>query len=713
MHLHRVLRFLIFLCAAYNLAAQKKYFGDEPVIWGENSLEPLQESAKKYELSDLVILNDKTDFFFFSSNNEKLIKNVTVKINTENGKDVLEVFKIPESFDYALDACLYKQGRNARIKTPFISEFHLKKFAARKYEKGKWTPVVFDYKYEPVNWISRSGEFLKDELIFFKFNGLKVGDVVEITYELQFNSDYGSNIFYFNSQYPKVNCEYSFFYKTNKYLSGFSYVLPIFVADSCIERDVMASEQKDYLINVGKIKLKNLKPINYPANSFEGKSLPHVYVDFNFYRIVTGSYSTNNGRAYETQLIRARNFEWMIFRDTTNNYTKIYDKHFANLRKFIGTLPPLDSDSTHKFFFKALCDTFNNYRFISANQLFYNESNLYNLSSSDHLLKRRIVGSQAWKLYQDILNDTRVFYYTANVQDRRYGEHSPYYRAHYAYERNLFTIPSGDSYIYFMTRYSGVKYHLNELPFYFEGVTTALSPRNFQDEMKDKDEKFHKFIKTHKGTFNENTRTENVTVKISLDSLKTSLAIKESLSGQFSTVLRHLYLNDHIDSTIAPYYFKKCTDKPSARDVRIKLSSRITDFPFRYTFNCSENIRLQSNKYLDLKNWFSFVLGSFSIPEKPSHDYYIDFDFSDAYNFLLDFGSPVEITNISAFSKNINNDFFELESQVVKNSDASYLLKVKVAVKERRIQEDKLDLLMEMVKNLDEINNFSLVLERK
>ena len=122
---------------------------------------------------------------------------------------------------------------------------------------------------------------------------------------------------------------------------------------------------------------------------------------------------------------------------------------------------------------------------------------------------------------------------------------------------------------------------------------------------------------------------------------------------------------------------------------------------------------LQSDKYLHLKNWFSFVLGSFSLPEKPCHDYYIDFDFSDAYNFLLDFGSPVEITNVSAFSKSIRNDFFELESQVVKNSDTSYLLKVKVVVKERRIPEDKLDLLMDMVKHLDEINNFSLTLERK
>ena len=253
------------------------------------------------------------------------------------------------------------------------------------------------------------------------------------------------------------------------------------------------------------------------------------------------------GKIYESRFVRSRNFEWLKIRDTNNYYTRIYDKQFTTLRKFVATLPPIGTDSAHKDFFKALCDTFNAYKFYTLNYLYYNDPHLYDVSSGDHLLKRRLVGSNLWKLYRDILNDNSIFYYKVNVQDRRYGEHSVFYRGHYAYEAELIVVPSGNSYLYFMPRYNGLKYHLNELPFYYEGVLAVLEPRNFQDDMKGKQDAFHKFLKTHKGTYNENTRTENGTVKVSLDSLKAGFTIKESLSGQFSTVLRHLYLKDHID----------------------------------------------------------------------------------------------------------------------------------------------------------------------
>lgn len=264
--------------------------------------------------------------------------------------------------------------------------------------------------------------------------------------------------------------------------------------------------------------------------------------------------------------------------------------------------------------------------------------------------------------------------------------------------------------MYFMPRYGGMKYHLNELPFYYEGSLAALTARNFQDNMKAKDEKSFKLLKTHKGTFNENTRTENATVKIAMDSLKAGFVIKESLSGQFSTLLRHLYLNEYIDSTVAPHYFKKCLDKPSSSEHKVKLSSFITEFPFRYTFNCSEKISLTNSKKLDLKNWFSFPISKIIIPETPTHDYFFDFDFSDSYNFLLDFNTPVQVKNKEEFIKRINNNYFELESDIIKNTDSSYLLKVKLVVKQNKIPLSEINLLTTLITDLEDLNNFSLLI---
>ncbi len=702
-----LLLYFLMLLIGSQLSAQISTIGETPVKWENNKPPVIPEIKEKYAKSDLLILDDKTAFHFYSKNNELLVRHLLIKINTAKGLAKIENFKVPESFDEAYDGHLFKQGRAARIKSPFIAEYYISKFAARKFSSTKWETVKFKLNYEKIRWVKNSGEFVNDELKNFQFQNLSVGDVVEIYYEANFNSSYGSNLFYFQSDYPKINCEYEFIYKVMRRFENYAFIFPMNIKDSSLTSTY--EEFKDYFIFTDKIKLKNCDAVNYPSNSFESHTQPHVFADFKFYRVLNGSYPDGTMRVYDYELYRPKNFNWVIFSDTTNSYTKIYDKQSAAIRKFTGKLPPLSNDSSIVPFFKALCDTLNDFRFISANQLFYNESALYNIYSGDHLLKRRLVEHALWKLYQDILNDKNVFYFKANIQDKRYGQHTLAYRTHYAYEHELIAIPTKKSYIYFMPRYSGLKYHLNELPFYLEGSLAALEARNFQETTEKKEEQNFKFIKTHRGTFNENTRTENAGVKISIDSLTIRLTTKESLSGQFSTTLRHLYLDELIDSTISPVYFKKCLDKPGSSNQKTKLSSRTTEFPFRYTFNCSEKIDLKNPEQLDLKNWFSFTLSKSSLPELPNHDYYFDFDFSDLYNFSLEFGKPILIQNLSDFKRTISNAYFELESEIVKNSDSNYLVKVKLLVKTLKVPVQDVGMLMEIIEELDRINNFKLL----
>ncbi len=186
---------------------------------------------------------------------------------------------------------------------------------------------------------------------------------------------------------------------------------------------------------------------------------------------------------------------------------------------------------------------------------------------------------------------------------------------------------------------------------------------------------------------------------------------KVSLSGQFSTILRPLYLNEWIDSTVSPGYFKRCVDKPGAITKKALLSSKKT-FPFRHVFGCAQKMNFKDTNKLSLKNWFSFVLSRKEIPQKPECDYYFDFDFSDAYTFSIDFNRPVEIKNKEAFTSKINNEYFELESGIFKNQ-STYLLSVKVAVKQSYIPLEKANLLMDLLEQLDELNNFTLDLVKK
>jgi hypothetical protein len=690
--------------------AQDKLIGELPISWPAHAISEIQKNAESDNNSDLVILNEQTDIFFYAANNEKIIKTILIKINSDEGLQKIQNYKLPESFDESNDANLFKQGRQSKIKTPFITEYTVTRFGGRKLQNHVWQDLSFKQSFEKLRWIRSNGEFMDDEMTKFALQGLKTGDVIELFYEAKFNSNYGSNLFYLQSSVPKINCDYTFIYKVEKQYADYGFILPLHIIDSAITTTI--EDYRDYYIFKKNIKLKNLSGINFLANSFISKNAPHVFADFRFFRMLVGSYPAETRRLFDYMYFRPKNFEWVLFKDTNNYFTKVYDKQFASIRKFAGTLPQATNDSTKVIFFKALCDTFNSFRFISANQLFYNESNLYNVSSGDHLLKRRLSEQSLGKLYRDILNESKTFYYVANIQDKRFGEHNLSYRAHYAYEGTLFAMPNKNSFVYFMPRYSGMKYHLNELPFYYESSLAVLAARNFQDETENKDSKSFKFIKTHKGTYNENTRTENATVKISLDSSKANFSIKESLSGQYSTLLRHLYLNEYIDSTVSKFYFKKCVEKPFASDIKTKLTSNITNFPFRYTFACSEKVEIKSTTDLDLKDWFSFSFSPQLLKESPNQDYYFDFEFTDSYNFLLDFGLPVELTNANDFAKKINNSYFDLESEIIKNSAETHLLKVKVQVKQLKIPLKEITLLNELLIALNDVNNFTLTTKR-
>jgi hypothetical protein len=685
---------------------QAFFYNDEVVQWSSFRNPEIPDDFSMYSNNDLIIVDDKTEFKFFK-NGRYLSRLLTIKINNSSGLSSITHFRLPESFDIAFDANLRKQGRGARLTTPFIDDYQVKKFSARKQSGTGWTQLKFNNNYEQVKWTRGSGQFLVEDLAVFKVQDLKAGDVIQIYYEAAFSGSYGGGIFYFYGKYPKIMVEYNFIYEIEKYYAGHMFVGPVNIPDSLITSQ--CEIKGNNIVSTHRMVFRNVSGINYPANAFEGGSLPHVYVEMGFLRVLKESYPDEVGRVNTYDFIKPKKFEWLHIYDTNYYYTKIYDKHFAGIRKFVSSFPPLNPDSSNIEFCKAFCDTLNSFRYITMNQLYYNESNLYEVSSTDHLLRRRLVGS-ADNLCRDILSDNHIFYYRANIEDHRFGEHSAMYRMHFAYEWALFAIPYRKSYLYFLPRLFGVAYNVNELPFYLEGSLAALLPKNIQPGDTSKSSKFCRFIKTHKGTYNENTRTENATLKIDIDKKEAEYSGKESLSGQFSTVLRHLYLGELIDSTISPHYFRRCTEKPGASDVKIKLSSKITNFPFRYTFKCTEKIKLGEPDKISFSNWFSFVLNSNSLPEKPTHQYFFDFDFTDVYNLLLQFSRPVTLTNMDTFRKKVNNEYFEIDSEILKQSESAFLVKVSIKVKQMSIPLVHMQLLMDLVKELEELNDFSLYL---
>ena len=700
--------FLSFFVSIPLVRSQNNIYGEGPVNWELRKPFVMPAEAEKYAGSDLIILSDLTEFFFYSSTKEKVVRSVKYKINTKKGLEQLKHYKMPESFDHAFDKELFQQGRRARINTPYMREYTIKVFAARKFSRQRWANVTVKERYETQRWIKPTGEFSDEQIMVFDLGKMEIGDVLEIYYESYFDAQYGSNIFYFTAPYPKLTCEYDFVYRMDRFTKDPSFILPINIDPANVYTSKV--DYDNYYLVTTKIQLGTQDANNYPLNSFESAKMPHVFADFTYFRSMI-KYEQNKYLFNRT--VKPKNYNWTVSIDTNSKeQIRTYDKQASALRKFLGGLPPAGTDSTNVVFAAALCDTLNNFRYITANQLFYNESALYEHYSGDHLLKRRLAGHSAWKLYQDLFKDARLFYYQVNAQDGRLGEHDPKKHIHFGYENSFIALPFKEGFVYLMPRSDGQKYLFNEVPFYYEDILAAYIPMNVQFA-KSKADKIFRMIKTRTSTQAQNTRTENAAVKVSLDSLSARLLIKEELSGQFYTILRPMYLNENIDSTIAPHYFKKCIDKPGATAKKTKPVSGSHEFPFKHVFDCSGKISFKDSARLSLKNWFSFTLSKRTISEAPHYDYYFDFAQEDSYSFLLEFSRPTEITNLQTFAHSVNNDFFELESKITAEKENTYKVEARFIVKKKIIPKDQTNLLTELVESLDQLNNFTLELAKK
>ena len=686
------------------LNSQNNVFGEGPVNWETRKPYEIPVEIAKYTTSDLVILSDLTQIYFCTISSERLVRNIKYKINTVKGLERLKHYTMPESFDMGFDSEIYIQGRRSRIKRPILKDQKIKVFGARKFSNQRWSNVSVKDRYERQRLIQTDGSFLEEDVFIFDLGSIAVGDVVELYYELSFNASYGSNVFYFHSVYPKLNCEYDFIYRQDKSLEDVSYFLPVNIDPSRIYTSKVNYE--GYHLVTTKIQLADLQPNHYPLNCNAYIKMPHVCTDFNYYRTMV---KYEDKQYYFTKTSRAKNFEWPNYHDTSvKEMPRIYDKHFTAIKKCVATLPYSGSDSQNLQLMKAFCDSINNYRYITPNQLFYNESQLYELPVGEHLLKRRLTGHTLRKIYSDIFRESHLFYYLVNIQDKRLGEHQNKQRAHVAYERNLFAIPIDSQFVFLMPRNDGLKYHLDELPFYYEGANAALIPTNFQQETKNKGGKGFRLIKTKQTSCTDNVRQESATVKISLDSLTARLIIQESLSGQFSTLLRPVYLSDNIDSTVSPNYFKTCLDKPYSSQKKIKLVSTSTKAPFPYTFDCSAKIKRRDTSQLDLNNWFSFTLTKQIIPVQPTYDYYFDFTLSDFYRLQLDFDKPVQLKNRAGFNKKIDNTYFFLESGSDILAENRFVLTVILKIKQTKIPAEEAHLLTDFIEQLEQLNQFKL-----
>jgi hypothetical protein len=611
----------------------------------------------------LIILKDE-----FTFRNGFLTRRLALKAMNSDGISKISDFQLPDDIDLTNFSNEYRQGRFKDQKIPFYYTYDIQYFAARiiRSQKG-----FFDLdpscKKGEVFWIKTDGSHIKQETFNFEITDIQIGDIVEITYKVEIKN---ARVFLsLNTIYPRLMLNV-----ITDLPMGYHNLRSIDTAQFRTTKRIGKNFSCQFFY---------LNAIRYPDNSGGLRALPYLVM--------------NEWRS-----------KWISVVDSVSR-RKYNTKEQNALRAFADRFVREASDSSGNKVVAQMIDNINQLEFVSAEKMYFSAESQYALTAVEHLNKGRLEEQFELKTYDGLLEEKKIFFLYAIIGDKRKSEVKEGFYSNTVNRQTVFAIPEGKSLVFYKIRKDALKYLPNELPFYLEGTMCALIPQNTHfSSIKTSITNKMLFTKTPGSSFNENLRSEIVKCNISIDSSKIRLAIKENLSGQFSTLLRPYYNNEYIDSTVSGKYFKKCTEKPFAKDITIKQISSAKTFPFKHTFGGEETIFLQKNSEISLLNWFSFVFSKKEIGSKPNHDYYMDFQFTDSYNYLFEFDKPCEIINSSSFTKKIINEYFELSSNLTKQESNKFLLSIIVKVKQDIIPKKDADKFMDFITALEDLNNLKL-----
>lgn len=698
-----MLKVLILFCllSATGLVSQNlNFLNDNFYSWPDNTkylTEIIPDTLKK---EGAVILRDDIELNLSGS---YIKRRQAVKILNEAGLEYFSAVTLPQEFDITrAHSSIYKQGRFSGTCVPYIHEYTISYFAARIIRNKTILELPASVSTTKLYWIQKDGERIYDYAYVFSIAGLQVNDIIEYSYKAEIRGPYGTDQFYVNDYFPKLKSTVSIRASSPMELNKSSMVLNHNIDSTCYSRhDVPGSS---YIYQNHLYKFKYLKGIKYPQNSLAGKTLPHITASA--YPVKKHFF---NSTLQSTKYVYSAKYSWFIIPDSLYFKDRIYNKAGSNLRKFVAGFPDSADDSDKCQFFSRVTDTINHFDYLFAEQMHYGKDAQYALSSSERLLKRQLTEEYVGELYNNILFEKNMFYYIANVQDRRFGYHTMQHRAHEDYEAEFIALPVNTFYKFYVPRFRGMTYFPDELPFYYESAQCALIPKNTQAAKSKAGLQEIRFIKTPTSTYNDNVRTENAVFKVNLDSLIIHASIRENLNGQFSTILRHYYNNACIDSTINTAYFKRCTEKPKSDEQHIRQASQSQTFPFRASYTCSENIHIRKNS-IDLSDWFSFLLSSDNFKDAFTHDYMMDFTYTDTYNFLFEFNKPVSILNAEEFNKSLSNEFFDITAKLDKQENNKYLLCVTTKARQYILPANKFYEFTAYLDVLKQLNSSSLTL---
>ncbi len=645
------------------------------------------------KVPEYTFVNFAANYYFFDKSvqgtNPVIKRYRRIKFLNRKGIEKHNRIVIPESFDPSFDSYNVRPQWQDSILRP-LGEFECVRYFAARIIKPDGKIIKANVSEKTIEYIFNSPTSSRKHYCWiFEIKDLEVGDEVELDYSYEGIYNFGaSNRIFFNADIPIQELDFTFRYPDNKYLI-MNYHNGLKPTDS-VMATISSPHFTEYYFN-----LKNIPGgINEPG-SRPYKQLPH----FTFYNH-KWDYGIPDPK---TDFIKKPlPYPWTYvmlplvgykMEDLSLRLSRI-DNTTIVLNEYTEKLRQKADDTSAAYVISEL------HRDLSVNFNFFEDYGYYLGEHNDleHLgkyIENKVLRQMSrFRIYTEVMMRMNQPYYLSILSDKRISEIDINNYEQFICTRLSIAVPYKDYILHYYPKSYRFGYETNELPFYYEGINTILTPQNEKAE-----KKFElvprvefKFIKTPSTDSNNNIRNIAGKINVSLDSIKASVQAKIRLSGQFSTMIRGYYLYGSVDTTINTSYYNGIDlSADKSKSTITKIISLEKKYPFESSFSQEFTInnhleKTGNNEFrLSLSKLFNNITLSGVEGDNRQLDYYPDFQSHDIHRYLIHFDHPVEIVNISDYKININNLFADYDINISQPSESDILLESSYKIKTDRV----------------------------
>jgi hypothetical protein len=710
-----------------NVYSQENQSSINKLNWDSLFTEPIKVDSS-FLKSDAVILFKKMDITIPEATYSGLQKSepyifITVfqrvKILHDNGVYDFTRLTLPENYDPFFDPKIRPNPYHLNS-YPSISDFRYRilDFDVRIIKDGKrvYTPEIREEK------IMDTLEYADDynRLLVTKYNYSPVfkGDEVQIFYKIGILHDIHYFRFFPGSKYPIQELKVSITEKYHKVISS------SLVYSNDI-KDLVTSEDIKIGINHKKTEsftIKNLFP--YDCTNEYSNSKSATYFGINFRSQIIRDIKRNGEITKNATISSGIYFGGKNYKERKYNHEylePIMDDTHVALRKFFKNFK---SDTTIKNDYETMYKIHNEINTFST----YESKPKYDRydqfpPNKGELLEKKIFRSKfGVEIYDNLFVRCDSTYYQIYLFDNRTNDYTTNDKAGRQPYYNLFGFRVGTTYNYMFPQTTFASYYFNEIPYYLENSTAVFVPHNVDTNLVKDPKKNNVLVKkSPRSLSSENYR--QIAGKLEYNPVENVFEFngKESLSGQFSTILRNYYRTKLLDPVVSKKHYKPLFKDEATSSLFFETISSSDEYPYKASYKKFGKLKILSNPLtpsniiqLDAKNLFIDVLpdSDFLSSHLNHYDFYPEFPLMDKYRIQIAFPFEVELLENTLKEISEDNENISLAFNVSKLDSKTFLFDLKYEIKENHYSKESVSEILKVAKLLSELTSKSFLFKK-